>query len=365
MRVGLIGCGRIANQAHAAAYSAADVQVTAVCDLDPARAAAMADRLGCPVAPTAQALARRGDVDLIDVATDPGGRADLLRSLFGVGKPILSQKPLTYDVSTASALVSEAARAGVVLAVNHNARWAPTHLEVYRRLLAGDLGHVYAIAHHNRFSENVDTWYTRHRDYLFLDHGIHYFDLVRVLTGQNPTAVSTTAATFPGQLPAGPIMHSTQLRFADPATPHVVLTFVNAVPVPDGFDYRLILDGTLASLRAGLTSIDYLPHPAAGPTRPAARDQPVPGDWVPDGFVGALNAVVAHLCHDGPLPHSAADHLASLAVATAAARSARHRGAWTTVDLPPHLADRPGHGEQAPEVNDGEATAASLRDYLL
>jgi predicted dehydrogenase len=49
----------------------------------------------------AVALATRDDVDVIDVATPPEGRAELLRALFVTGKPIMTQKPLAYDLSTA------------------------------------------------------------------------------------------------------------------------------------------------------------------------------------------------------------------------------------------------------------------------
>ena len=326
MRVGLIGCGRIAGEAHLPAYARAGVSVSAVCDLDASRAAEFAGRLGCVASTDPVELARRDDVDLLDVATPPAGRAELLRALYSVGKPILSQKPLAYDLATATALVTEADQHGVVLAVNHNARWAPTHQVVYRHILAGDLGRVYAVAHHNRFNEDLDAWYTRHPDYLFLDHGIHYFDLIRVITGLTPVAVSAMAGRAPEHRPAGPVVYSVNLRFAEPDTAHVTLTFVNAVPAPAGFDYRLTVDGTRASALASLTTVDVLPH-GAEPRRGIQVD----GEWVPDGFAGALTSLIRHLRTGSPLPHSGGDHLASLAVATAAAQSARNHGAWTDV----------------------------------
>ena len=47
---------------------------------------------------------------------------------------------------------------------------------------AGRLGEIYTVHHTNRFNEDIATWYTDHPDYLFLDHGLHYFDLVRHLS---------------------------------------------------------------------------------------------------------------------------------------------------------------------------------------
>lgn len=338
MRVGLIGCGRIANQAHLPAYATAGITVSAVCDLIPDRAAAAAHAIGAAVAATARELAYRDDVDVIDVATPPHGRPELLRELFETGKPILSQKPLAYDLDTATALVREAEDRGVVLAVNHNARWAPAHRAIYRQMIGDALGRIYAVQHHNRFNEDVDTWYTRHPDYLFLDHGIHYLDLTRVLTGRTPVAVSAVTGIRPGQKPAGPVIYSVNLRYADTGAPHVVLTFVNTVPAPTGFDFRLIVDGTDATAQATLFAADLLPADGGPP-----RSLDVHGDWTPDAFSGPLLSLTRHLTAGGPLPHSGRDHLASLAVATAAAKSARQAGAWTAVHpTPSEVADHAG-----------------------
>lgn len=325
-----MGCGRIADQAHLPAYTSAGITVSAVCDLIPDRTAAAARMTGAAVAATAQELARRDDVDVIDVATPPHGRPDLLRELYRTGKPILSQKPLAYDLATATSLVREAEDRGVVLAVNQNARWAPAHRAIYRQMIDGALGRIYAVQHHNRFNEDVDTWYTRHPDYLFLDHGIHYLDLTRVLTGRTPVAVSAVAGTRPGQKPAGPVIYSVNLRYADADAPHVVLTFVNAVPAPTGFDFRLIVDGTDATAQATLFAADLLP---ADGSPPWTLD--VCGNWTPDAFSGPLLSLTRHLTDGEPLPHSGRDHLSSLAVATAAAHSARQAGAWTAVDSAP------------------------------
>lgn len=327
MKVGLVGCGRIANKAHVPAYALAPAELTAVCDLDIDAASAMARKTGASISSDAVALAQREDVELIDVATPPEGRPELLRDLFEIGKPILTQKPLSYDLAIAKALADEAEDRGVVLAVNQNARWAPNHLAVYERLLSGELGDVFAIQHHNRFNENVSRWYTRHPDYLFVDHGIHYLDLIRVLTGATPVAVSAVGGRHHDHKPAGPVVYSINMRFADPAAPHVALTFVNAVPKPTGFDYRLIVDGTRGSVIASLTTIDYLPQNGT-----PKRGVKLPGEWVPDGFAGALTSFIRHVADGTAMPHAVRDHLASLALAVAVANSAQADGEWTTVD---------------------------------
>ncbi|WP_322760382.1 Gfo/Idh/MocA family oxidoreductase [Frankia sp. Cr2] len=342
MRVGLVGCGRIGGSAHVAAYLQAGMRVTAVCDYYDERAKRVASRLGAAVEKDAVRLAAREDVDLVDVATPPGTRAELLSALFEVGKPVLAQKPLAYDLATAQSIVDEADSKGVPLAVNQNARWAPTHLVLFRWIESGDAGSVYAVHHHNRYREDVDTWYTRHPDYIFLDHGIHYFDLVRLLAQETPSAVSAVSGRRPGQVAASPLLYSVNTRFSSGTAPHVAMTFVNSVPGPSAYDYRLVVDGTRQSAVASLSAVDVYSGEQEKRIVPK-------GEWVPDGFTGALVSFVRHLRGEGPLPHAGRDHLRSLAVAAAAAKSASLDGEWVDVV----------------QGSFGEARRPALADYLF
>ncbi|MEV4237136.1 Gfo/Idh/MocA family oxidoreductase [Nocardia sp. NPDC049737] len=329
LRVGLIGCGRIGTEGHLPAYALGEVTVSAVCDLDLSRARRAAESCGAAVESDAIALARRGDVDVVDVATRPGDRAALIRTLLDVGKPLLVQKPVLYDLAEARELAREVRQAGLAVAVNHNARWAPTHARVRGWIEAGRLGQVYAVHHANRFNEDLAAWYTDHPDYLFLDHGLHYLDLVRYLTGRTPTTVSARAWAKPGQHASCPLAYAITLGFDDTAPLTASLSFNNAVPAPGGFHYRLDIDGVLGSAgadleHAWLVSSDGVP----------VENEKCGGAWVPDGILGAYRAFEYAVETGAAPPHSLDDHLRSLAVATAAADSARADGAWTRVEQP-------------------------------
>jgi len=76
-----------------------------------------------------------------------------------------------------------------------------------------------------------------------------------------------------------------------------------------------------------------------------------PGQWVPDGLLAAYTAFVTALCQGTVPPHTAADHLRTLALATTAAEQANRDGAWIEVPATvPHA--RPGHRSD-PEAADG------------
>ena len=67
-----IGCGGIVSGAHLPAYRAAGLHVSAVFDLDADKARKVAQDFDIPaVAPSAEALAAREDVDIVDVAVLP------------------------------------------------------------------------------------------------------------------------------------------------------------------------------------------------------------------------------------------------------------------------------------------------------
>ena len=327
LQVGLIGCGRIAAEGHLPAYRQGGVRVSAVCDVDSAEARRLAELYGASVELDAMRLANRSDVDVVDIATQPHDREQLLRALLPVGKPMLVQKPVLYDLAAARLLAVDVRRAGVVVAVNHNARWAPTHHQVRQWIKAGRLGDVYAVQHANRFNEDTATWYTDHPDYLFLDHGLHYLDLVRYLTGRTPTAVSALSWRKPTQQARCALVYSVTLRFDGNPLLAANLSFNDAVPAPGGFHYRLDIDGTCASAGASLERAWLV-----SANGELLEDQRCAGAWVPDGILGAFRALEEALEAGTAPPHSLDDHLRTLTVATAAARSARASGAWTRVD---------------------------------
>lgn len=327
MRVGLIGCGRIALEAHLPAYKHNGVEVVGVCDIVAERAMHAAQMFGINYHTTnALELAQRLDVELLDIATRPEGRPALLRSLKKFKKPILVQKPLCYSLEEACNLQQEFEEADIPLAVNHNARWAPVNQQVMDWIDSGKLGNLYSIHHVNRFNEDIRAWYTDFPDYLFLDHGIHYIDLVRCYTRASPNFISATCGKKPNQKAQCPLLYTITMRYESAQIPVVSLYFNNAVPTSNSFHCSWYIDGEKGSVHATLDSLSYAT--SSGHFEPMRR---LPGDWVPDGFYGAYNSFVKSINHKVPAPHSAADHLLTFKIACAAAESAKRQGEWIEI----------------------------------
>ncbi|MEU9886780.1 Gfo/Idh/MocA family oxidoreductase [Sphaerisporangium sp. NPDC051011] len=327
LAVGLIGTGRIARTGHLPAYAAADVPVAAICGRTSAGAERLAAQWSGPGRPrlytSAVELAADPAVELIDVATRPTGRLELIRALLPAGKPLLVQKPLAYTLAEAELIVAEAEGAGVPLAVNHNLRWSPPQRLLTQWLDDGLLGDLVHLAHVHHFSEDLTAWYTDHPGYLFLDHGLHYLDMVRWYARRPVLEVTARAAFTPGQRARCPLSYTIMLKFDGPLV--ASLTLHNATCSQGAWASNLWVNGTRGDA--------HLTYDSAGlmlPDHEPAVVQP-PGEWVPDGIAGAYTAFVDALARGTRPPHEGRDHLRSLALAEAAWESSRHDGAWMPV----------------------------------
>lgn len=325
MKVGLIGCGRIAFEAHLPAYKKYNIDVVAVCDLIEERAKKAAEEYNIPFYCTnSQELAARQDVELIDIATTPIGRIDLLRSLYFSGKPLLIQKPLSYNLSEAFLICEELKMHNLKAAVNHNARWAPVSMKIKEIIKSNKLGELYQIHHINRYNENLKAWYTNIDNYIFLDHGLHYFDLIRFFIGKNPIEVSALHRKIPDQKANCALTYSVNMKYDDSFI--ASLYFNNAVPAPHAFDCQWFVDGKDASIKATIDSTSF--QSVSGEYTLMTR---LEGDWVPEGFYGSYKSFVDSIINNCIPPHSPGDHLESFKVAYAIAESANHQGKWIKV----------------------------------
>jgi predicted dehydrogenase len=179
LRAAVLGCGAIGASGadthpdvgvltHAGAYSACpDTELVAVCDADPRRAQAAAERWSAtPYSDPREAL---GGCEMVSVCTPDETHADLVDlALRAPGvRAILAEKPLALDAAAARALAVRARERGVVLAVNYTRRFAP----VFRGLQVGEVQHVSGV-------------YVKG----LLHNGTHWLDLLRLLAGE-PVAV--------------------------------------------------------------------------------------------------------------------------------------------------------------------------------
>ncbi|MDQ6877300.1 MAG: Gfo/Idh/MocA family oxidoreductase [Candidatus Dormibacteraeota bacterium] len=139
MRIGVIGCGRIATK-HLHAYGRLpDVEIIVADDIpDLARAAASAHHVGWRH--NAQALLEDESVDAIDVCVPTSAHAPLVISALQAGKHVFCEKPLCRSREEGQAIAEAQRSAGKVLMVGYLYRLHPGYRRLKEVLERGALG---------------------------------------------------------------------------------------------------------------------------------------------------------------------------------------------------------------------------------
>ncbi|MGI3785725.1 MAG: Gfo/Idh/MocA family protein [Janthinobacterium lividum] len=138
LRVGVVGCGAVAERYHLPALLASD-DVDVVACVDPAieRARTLATRVGAREAfSDHRELVNR--VDLAVVAVPNAFHAAVAVDLLQAGVNVLVEKPMARSVEECDQMLASAAGSGAVLAVGHDFRHYPV-ARFARGLLAGGL----------------------------------------------------------------------------------------------------------------------------------------------------------------------------------------------------------------------------------
>ncbi|MDQ7904933.1 Gfo/Idh/MocA family oxidoreductase [Phytohabitans sp. ZYX-F-186] len=114
-RVGIVGLGVISGAYLSTLADHPDLRITAVADLDPARAAAAAARIPGAEAVTVDRLLGGADVDTVLNLTVPAAHAEVALAAIAAGKHVYAEKPLAVTFADGRSIVDAAAAAGLRL----------------------------------------------------------------------------------------------------------------------------------------------------------------------------------------------------------------------------------------------------------
>jgi predicted dehydrogenase len=162
LRIGMVGCGGIAG-AHMAGFALIPDQarITAVCDVDEARARSAAERAGgATVYADFNQMMEDPAVDVVDICLPHHLHAPAIIAAARAGKHILCEKPLCTTLAEA-VQVREVVRAGgVTLMCAHNQLFEPAIALAHTILQSGRLGSVYLIRTNDcfRLNRSVEEW---------------------------------------------------------------------------------------------------------------------------------------------------------------------------------------------------------------
>ena len=246
-RLALVGAGRM-GLAHARALEReAPVKLASV--VEPSDEAA--SRLPGPQRfRTVEELVRGGAVDGALVAVPTRLHVDVVSTLLGAEIPVLCEKPC----GRTSAEARELQRAGGVLCVAYWRRFVPALVTLRERIARSELG-VVSHAFCSQWDERPPS--AAFRDPassggIVVDMGVHEFDLLRWLTGQEIEQVCGFASSvcFDPPVAGDPESVSLAARLADGATALVTLGRRHA----PGEVHRVEVIGTEGAVRSEFVS---------------------------------------------------------------------------------------------------------------
>jgi predicted dehydrogenase len=324
--IAIVGCGAVVRDGHLPAYEKYGCRVVGVHDASEEAASAV----GLPVFASLDELLAHPEVEIVDMATPPEGRPALIRRALAAEKHVLSQKPLASDLGEARALTAEAELAGVRLAVNQNARWAPPWRVATLLVDQGAVGDVFAVTHllEKRFDFVVES---RRLDalphFLLFDYLIHWIDISRCwLDGKDALAVRALELRTPDQPASSAASWGGffAVDYTDGSSALIRSTGGSA----NAPRCRFWVHGTEATIRGAiLHNGDVVELERRG----EITRYPLEGEWWPDGFAGAMGELVSAVA-EGREPYNSARHnLLSLELTLAACRSAEQDGEPVTV----------------------------------
>ena len=268
-RLGLAGAGRMGRTHLAALAGSRQVRVTGLAEPDPAVRAAAA-RPGLPGFATVAGLLAAGNLDGVLVAAPTSAHSPIVTEIAAAGLPVLCEKPCGLDTAQARACAAAADRAGVLLQVAYWRRFVPELAALRQRIRAGELGQILAVNCYQWDEAPPGAGFRGASGGIFADMGVHEFDQVRWLTGQEFGALRVAAARPAAAGEAGPAS-------TDPDCGQVVAELDGGGTAmislgrwhPAGDTCRVEVFGT-----AGTASVLFLPPGAGdGPFRAALRRQ--------------------------------------------------------------------------------------------
>lgn len=328
--VGIIGAGAIARAAHLPAYAAWGIPVTAVASRSAESARALAADFGVDTVHRSVAeLLEDPDVAVVDIATGPEGRLDLIERAVAAGKHVLAQKPLSVDPAEQTRLrdVLASARArGVRVAVNQNARWAPAWRLATLLVRDGAIGDVVGVTHlHDKpLPPLAGTPFDDVPHMLLSDYLVHWIDITRCwLEGSPVTWVAAEDSRVPGQPDEARNPWHAGIRFATAKGATASLRIVGSVRTGSG-GCPFWIHGTEGTLRGSVLLGSDALELDRGQDRTA---YPLEGQWFTDGFAGTMGELLAAVVEDREPENSAEHVLATVRIGIAAVASAEQAGA--------------------------------------
>ena len=163
IKVGIIGCGGIANQKHLPALSRHSdmVEIVAFCDIIEERAVKAAKEYGTPdafVCTDYRDLIAIPEIETVHVLTPNVSHCELTCAALDAGKHVLCEKPMAATPEDAKKMLEARDRSGKLLTIGYQSRFRQDAQTLKKMCERGDLGDIYYARAHAVRRRAVPTW---------------------------------------------------------------------------------------------------------------------------------------------------------------------------------------------------------------
>lgn len=346
LRVGVLGCGPIAQFAHLESCAKArNADLYAICDAAPDLLARMGATYAVPhTYSDYDAMLANPDVEAVIIATSDAFHVPMSIRALEAGKAVLCEKPIGVAVGEVEELRDVVDRTGLVLQVGHMKRFDPG-LEAARDFIQTEIGQLLALkawycdsTHRYSMTDAVQPLpvTSRHankpkddpkadlRRYYMLAHGSHLVDTARFLCGEITEVHTRLAERF------GAYCWFVETSFANGTLGHLDLTVAVRMDWHEGFqlygEHGSILAKTYNPWYYRSSDVEIFAEKDAAWRRPLGAD----GHFFRRQLEGFAEAVL-----DGAPMRGAGieDGLASVRAMAAIAESARTRQPVRVADM--------------------------------
>lgn len=203
MKIGVIGCGTIANNAHIPAYMKNEkAEIKYFCDIIPERAQAAVQKYGCAVAVTDyHEVINDPEIEAVSVCTPNKVHSEIAIAALKAGKNVLCEKPAARTYEDALKMLCAQRETGKVLNIGVVNRFNAGVNKLKELIDQGELGevyHVYASFRSHRSIPGLGGAFTTKSiagGGVMIDWGVHFFDIVMYACG-DPEVNTVSGETF-------------------------------------------------------------------------------------------------------------------------------------------------------------------------
>lgn len=203
IKVGIIGCGTIANAAHIPSYrNNPEAEIKYFCDIIPERAQAAVEKYHCGIAVADyHDVLNDPEIEAVSVCTPNNVHAQIAIDALRAGKNVLCEKPAARIYSEALEMQKAQHESGKVLNIGVVNRFNDSVNRIKQYIDEGRLGnihHVYVSFRAHRSIPGLGGAFTTKAiagGGALIDWGVHYLDIVMYCCG-DPKVKTVTGETF-------------------------------------------------------------------------------------------------------------------------------------------------------------------------